>query len=260
MFILSPLLLLSLFSDFCYYSPRSISQLISLISSEIATTFRPISSKQGSGHASLSIQKPSVEETHGFNSYHHKSSCLPSLPGAGRWELDYGGCQPARWTGKPALLTCHACPLQLPQTYAEAGHHWPGVARIPLLPSFSLLIIPAIPTAWTGSGDLMLHVLSPEKPLPGPRVGDRQEGQTWAQVSPEGLKARTCGRPSTAWLLLNGLCNAACPCTQPGISCLCRVGCREQGEHLWGCHCPRTLRNQRSLAKGLAEGAAFWRR
>lgn len=98
------------------------------------------------------------------------AACL----GAGSWELDYGGltsrcscrsqssclspcCQPARWTGKPALPTCHSCPSQLPQgaqavlfqTYAAAGHCWPDVARIPLLPSFPLLIIPAIPTAWT---------------------------------------------------------------------------------------------------------------
>lgn len=208
-----------------------------------------MSSKQGSGHVSLSIQKPLWRKPHGFDSHHHKPSHLRSLPGS--WELDYGGltsrcscrsqssclspcCQPARWTGKPALPNCHACPSQLPQgvqavlfqTYAAAGHCWPDVARIPFLPSFSLLTIPAIPTAWTrdGAGACRsfdaAHSLSWEAT---PRA------QSWGQTWPEGLKARICGGPSTAWLLLDGLCNATCLCTQPGISCLAEwaVGVRE---------------------------------
>lgn len=72
--------------------------------------------------------------------------------GAGLWWLPT--CQ-VDWKTSATDLPC--LPLQLPQgaqavlsqTYAVARHHWPGVARIPLLPSFSLLIIPAIPTAWT---------------------------------------------------------------------------------------------------------------
>lgn len=179
--------------------------MIYLVSSEIATTFRPISSKQGSGHVSLSIQKPPWRKPHGFDSHRHKSSYLRSLPGS--WELGAGLWWPdqqmqlpeSELLPLPLLPTCQVdwktsaanlpfLPLAAPPggpscPLPDLCCGWTLLARCSQdpSPSFFLSVDHSCHThsldpglVQGPAGALMLHILSPEKPLPGPRVGDRK--------------------------------------------------------------------------------------